>query len=73
MISNFGKLSFKPSFPTLFFHCHQEAFIFLLTFCRKYGVIGISEVVAISPGNLDSNLRLIWPGILHDVPSIEVK
>ena len=69
MISNFGKLSFKPNFPTLF-HFHQEALEFLLTFCHKYGVIGISEVVAISPGNCDSNLGLTWPGILHDVPSI---
>ena len=30
-------------------------------------IICISEVVDISPRNLDSSLWFIWPGILHDV------
>ena len=37
----------------LLFHFHQEAFEFLFTFCHKGGVICISEVTDISPGNLD--------------------
>ena len=40
---------------TLLFHFHQEAFSFLFTFCHKGGVICISEVIEISPGNLDSS------------------
>ena len=32
----------------------------------------LSEVVDISPGNLDSNLSLIQPNILYDVLCIEV-
>ena len=38
---------------TLHFHFHQEAFEFLFTFCHKGGVICISEVIDISPGNLE--------------------
>ena len=38
-----------------------------LHFCRKGGVICFSEVTDISPGNLDSSLCFIQPGILHDV------
>ena len=33
----------------------------------KGGVICVSEVIDISPGNLDSSLCLIWPSISHDV------
>ena len=35
----------------ILFHFHQEAFWFLFTFCHKGGVICISEVIDISPGN----------------------
>ena len=42
-------LSFKPTFSL--FHFHQEAFWFLFPFCHKGGVICISEVIDISPGN----------------------
>ena len=38
-----------------------------LTFCLKGVVICVSEVIDISPGNLDSILCFIQPGILHDV------
>ena len=38
-----------------------------LSFCHKGGVICISEVIDISPGNLDSSLCFIQPSILHDV------
>ena len=40
---------------------------FLFTFCHKGGLICISEVIAISPGNLDSSLCFIQPGMSHDV------
>ena len=43
-------------FFTLLFHFHQEAFEFVFTFCHKGGVICISEVIDIFPGNLDSSL-----------------
>ena len=36
-------------------------------FCHKGGVICISEVIDISPCNLDSSLCFIQSGILHDV------
>ena len=42
------------NFVTLLFHFHQEALQFFFTFCHKGGVICISEVIDISPGNLDS-------------------
>ena len=38
-----------------------------MTFCHKGGVICISEVIDISPGNLDSSLCFIQYGISHDV------
>ena len=49
------------------FHFHQEAFSFLFTLCHKGGVICISEVIDISPGNLDSSLCFFQPSISHDV------
>ena len=48
----FWMLSFKPIFSP---SSHQEAFQFLFTFCHKCGVICISEVIDISPSNLDSS------------------
>ena len=69
----FGMLSFKSVFFTLLFHFHQEAFEFLFTFCHKGGVICISEIIDISPSNLDSSLCFIQPNISHDVLCIEVK
>ena len=41
------------------FHFHHGAFLFLFTFCHKGGVICISEVIDISPSNLDSSLYLM--------------
>ena len=49
------------------FHFHQGALWFLFDFCDKSGVICISEVIDISPGNLESSLCNIQPCILHDV------
>ena len=36
-------------------------------FCHKGGVICISEIVDISPGNLDSSLCFFQPSVSHDV------
>ena len=47
------------------FHFHQEVFEFLFTFCHKGGVICISKIIDISPGNPDSSLSFIQPGISH--------
>ena len=64
---SFLNVEFKASFFTLLFHFHQEALQFLFTFCHRGGVICISEVIDISPGNLDSRLCFIQPSISHDV------
>ena len=48
MILIFWMLSSKPVFFALLFHFHQEALQFLFAFCRKGGVICISEVIDIS-------------------------
>ena len=39
----------------------------VFTFCHKGGVICISEVIDISPSNLDSSLCFIQPCISHDI------
>ena len=44
-----------------------DAFEFLFTFCHKGGVICISEVIDISPGNLDSSLCFFQSSVSHDV------
>ena len=51
------------------FHFHQElgSFRVHFAFCHKGGVICISEIIDISPSNLDSSLCFIQPGISHDV------
>ena len=67
MILVFWMLSFNPTFSLSNFFFHQEGFEFLFTFCRKGGVICISEVIDISPGNLDSSLCFFQPSISHDV------
>ena len=51
----------------------KEAFEFLFTFCHKGGVICISEVIDISPENLDSSLCFIQPSISHHVLCMKVK
>ena len=67
MILVFWMLSFKLTFSLSTFHFHQEAFSFLFTFCHKGGVICISEVIDICPGNLDSSLCFFQPSFSHDV------
>ena len=47
--------------------------LFPFTFCHKGGVICISQVIAISPGNLDYSLWLFQPSVSHDVLCIYVE
>ena len=63
----FGMLNFKPEFFALLFYPHQETLEFLFTVCHLNGIICISEVVDISPSNLDTSLWFIQLGIPHDV------
>ena len=62
----FLMLSFKSAFSLSSFTFIKRLFSPLL-FCHNGGVICISEVVDISPGNLDSSLCFIQSGISHDV------
>ena len=64
----FLNAEFLNQLSTLLFYFHQEALQFLFTFCHKGGVICVSEVIDISPGNLDSSLWFIQPGVSHDAP-----
>ena len=48
MILVFWMLGFKPT-------SSLSSFTFIFTLCHKGGVICISEVIDISPGNLDAN------------------
>ena len=67
MIFIFFNVGFQASLFTLLFHFHQEALQFLFAFYHKGDVICISEVIDISPSNLDSSLYFIQPVISHDV------
>ena len=61
----FWMLSFKPAFSLSSFTFIN--WLLRASFCPKGGVICISEVIDISPSNVDSSLWFIQPGILHDV------
>ena len=79
MILVFWMLSFKPTFSLSFTVIkrlfYQEALLsrgifikrLFFTFCFKGGVICISEVIDISPGNLDSSLCFIQSSISRDI------
>ena len=56
---------------TLLFYFHQQALQFFI-FCYKGGIICVSEVIDISPGNLDSSLCFIQPSISHLVLCIKL-
>ena len=60
----FWMLSFKPDFLLSSFTFIKRLFF---AFCHKGGFICLSEVIVISPGNLDSSLDFNQPGISHDV------
>ena len=67
---SFLNAGFSVNFFTFLFHFHQEALQFFFAFCHKGGVICVSKVVDISPGNLDSSLCFIQPSVSHDVLGI---
>ena len=72
----FWMLSFKPTFSFSSFTFIKRLFSFSsLSAIRVvlYLHICISEVIAISPGHLDSSLCFFQPSISHDVLCIEVK
>ena len=62
----FWMLSFKPTFSLSSFTFITYS-LFFFTFCSKGGVICISEVIDISPGNPDSSLCFLQPSVSHDV------
>ena len=73
MILIFWILSFKPTFSLSSFTFIKRLFSSVSAFCHKGGIICISEVIDISPSNLDSSLCFIQPSILHVVLCIKVK
>ena len=72
MILVFWMLSFKPTFHSPL-SLSSRGFLVLLCFLHKGAVICISEVIDISPSNLDSSLCFIQPRVSHDVFCIYVK
>ena len=67
MILVFWKLSFKPTSSLSSITFIKWLFSSSSTFLHKSGVICISEVIDISPSNLDSILCFIQPNISHEV------
>ena len=63
-LSSFFKCLILSQFFHSLLHFHQETLQFLFTFYHKGDIICISEVIDISPSNLDSGLCFIQPGIL---------
>ena len=66
MILVFWMLSFKPTFSLSSFTFIKKLFSSSLSAIRVV-VIWISEVIDISPGNLDPSLCFFQPSISHDV------
>ena len=62
--SYFFNVNFQPSFFTVLFTLIKRLFS---SSSLSGGIICISEVVDISPGNLESSLCFIHPGISHDI------
>ena len=73
MIFVFLMLSFRPTFSLSSFTFIKRLFSSSLLSANKCGVICISEVTDISPGNLDSSLCFFQSSISHDVFCIYVK
>ena len=63
-------LSFKPAFSFSSFTLIKRFFSSSLLSAHKGSIICISEVIDISPHNLDSSLCFIQPGILDNVHCI---
>ena len=73
MILVFWMLSFKPMFSLSSFTFIKSLFSSSSLSAIRVIIICISEVIDISPSNLDSSLCFIQPSISHDVLWIEVK
>ena len=65
------KLSFKPTFSLFSFTFIKRLFSYSALY-HKGGAICISQIIDISPGNLDSSLCFIQPNILHNVLCIHL-
>ena len=63
----FWLLSFKPTFSLSTFTFIKRLLSSSSLFCHKGGVIWISEVTDISPGNLDSSLCFFQSSVSHYV------
>ena len=63
MILVFWMLSFKPTLSLSSFTFIKRLFKFFFAFCHKGGVISLTEVIDISPSNLDSSLCFIQSSI----------
>ena len=72
MILVFWMLSFKPAFSLSSFTFIKRLFSSSLLSAIRVGVIFISEVIDISPGNLDSSLCFFQPSVSHDALCILV-
>ena len=64
---SFLNVELKPLFHSSFLLLSRGSLVLSLLFCHKGSVICISEVIDISPSNLDSSFCFIQPGILNDV------
>ena len=73
MILVFCMLSFKPAFSLSSFTFIKRLFSSSSLSAHRGGVFCISEVIDISPRNLDSSLCFIQPSVSHDVLCIKVK
>ena len=73
MILVLWMLSYKPTFSLSSFTFIKRLFSSSLSAIRVVPSASISEVIDISPSNLDSSLCFLQPSISHDVLCIEVK
>ena len=64
---HFLNVSFKPAFSLSSFTFIKRFFSSSLSAIRLVSYVSKTEVIDISPGNLDSSLCFIQPGILQDV------
>ena len=70
---SFQNVEFKATFfHSPLSHSSKDSLV-PLHFLPYGGVICLSEIIGISPGNLDSSLCFIQPSVSHDVLCTEVK
>jgi len=73
MIFVFWMLNFKPAFSLSSFTFIKRLFSSSSRSAIRVGIICISEIVDISPCNLDSSLCFSQPSVAHNVLCIQVK